>query len=161
MSGGSCPAGSFPVEQETPCAPVSPEGPCLPVDRTSQREAMASLSERSERDRPVMSDAGRSVGRSGWLDDDQVDPDRERRQCGAARNAVFEQPTDRGSQMGPFPVVERLLRQPEVAPAARPDLDHDEGGRRSRIEREEIELAPAGADLPSEDRPAEILELAG
>jgi hypothetical protein len=75
--------------------------------------------------------------------------------------AALEQPANAGPEMGALAVFERLLRQPEPARTAPPDLDHDQPGRRSRIDGHDVQLAPAGMNVPGQDPPATCRQTLG
>ena len=50
--------------------------------------------------------------------------------------------------MRPLAVVDGLLRQPEAPRRSPADLDDHERGRRTRVDRHEIELVTADMDIP-------------
>jgi hypothetical protein len=58
-------------------------------------------------------------------------------------------------------VVERLLGETEVAPAAPANLDDHEGRRGARVNRHEIELVATDMDVPGQDGPARIAQSSG
>ena len=65
----------------------------------------------------------------------------------------------RGTNPGPahrrtLPMVQRLLREPEVPAASPPHLHHHQCRRRPRIHRHQIDLVPSDAELPRKDAPA-------
>ena len=101
------------------------------------------------------------VGAGRRLDDDQVHPNRQvRRRC-AVRQAVLEQTAHRGAEVTPLPAVEGLLGHAEVAAPTPANLDDDEGGRRTRVDRHEIELVATDMDVPGEDGPARFAQPRG
>jgi hypothetical protein len=55
-------------------------------------------------------------------------------------------------------VVDRLLREAEVATGTPADLDDDQCRRRTMIDRHEVELVPTDMDVPGQDRPAGVGE---
>ena len=67
-----------------------------------------------------------SHGHCGVLHGDQVDPDRQPRDGSSVGQAVLEQPADGRPEVGSLAVVEGLLGEPEVPPAAPANLDDDE-----------------------------------
>ena len=99
--------------------------------------------------------------RRGGLDGDQVDPDMESRESLAVGQAVLEQSADGRAQVAALAVVERLLGEPEVAPAAPADLDDDQDRRRTRVDRHEIELMATDMDVPGQDGPARFAQSCG
>ena len=92
--------------------------------------------------------------RRGRFDDDQVDPDRQSRDRPSVGQAVLEQPADGRPQVGTLAVVEGLLGEPEIPPAAPADLDDHQGRWRTRVDRHEIELVATDMDVPGQDGPA-------
>ena len=89
------------------------------------------------------------------LDHDQVEPDRQPRQVDAVgQHASIEQAVRRHPDVRPLAVVDGLLRQPEAPRRAPADLDDHERGRRTRVDRHEIELVAADMDVPGQDGPA-------
>ncbi len=64
----------------------------------------------------------------------QVDPQPGRRAAAdrSGSAAALEEPAERRPEVSPLAPVERLLGEPEVAPAAPADLDEDDAGRRPR-----------------------------
>src|SRR5262249_32051684 len=67
----------------------------------------------------------------------------------------------RRSNTDTFAMVDGLLGQTEVALRPPANLDHDEGGWRTRVDRDEVDLIPADVDVPAQDRPARTLEAFG
>jgi hypothetical protein len=51
-------------------------------------------------------------------------------------------------------MVECLLREPEIPPAAPADFDDDQARWRTRVDRHEIELVATDMDVPGQDGPA-------
>ena len=64
-------------------------------------------------------------------------------------------------QPGPLAMVDRLLWQAEVASRTPADLDDDQHSGWPRVDRDEVELVAADADVPGEDRPAPGSQLLG
>ena len=96
--------------------------------------------------------------RDDGLHGDQVDPDRQPRDGSSVGQAVLEQPADGRPKVGSLAVVEGLLGEPEVPPAAPANLDDDEERRRTRVDRHEIELVATDMDVPGQDGPALIAQ---
>jgi len=89
------------------------------------------------------------------LDDDEVESRWERRQGSPVRERARR--NDRpGSvaEVAALPEVDGLLGESERARPSGPDLDDHEAGRRARVDREDVQLVMADADIPGEDRPA-------
>jgi hypothetical protein len=61
---------------------------------------------------------------------------------------------DPGFEVGPFSMVERLLRQPELPRAAPADLDHHEPPWRAGVDCDDVKLAPTEVDVARQDLPA-------
>ena len=95
------------------------------------------------------------------FDDHEINPDRMRRQRDAARQAVGKEPSDRRSQMRSLAVIERLLRQPEVAAGTPANLDDHELRWRAAVDRHDVQLAPTDPNVPAKDRPARPDEAIG
>jgi hypothetical protein len=91
----------------------------------------------------------RVIGIARRLDDGQVEANREMRAGGrlepAPRTVV---------QMGALAMVDALLGGAEGARSPPTDLDDHELTRRTRIDRDDVELCAPGVDLAGEDRPA-------
>lgn len=88
------------------------------------------------------------------LDNDQVETDRQPRQrCPVRQLAPIEQPVCGEAQTRPFPVVDGLLAKPEAPRCPPAHLHDDEIGRRTRVDRHEIELMAADMDVPGQDGP--------
>lgn len=105
---------------------------------------------------PVMPDA---VAR---LDDGQVEPQREARQRGTVRErAPLEEAVRRGPDPRALPVIDGLLRQPEVPARPPADLDDHEGAGWTGVDGDQIELVPADMHVPGQDRPARRREPVG
>ena len=85
---------------------------------------------------------------------DQVDPDRQSRDRPSVGQAILEQPADGRPQVGTLAVVEGLLGEPEIPPAAPADLDDHQARWRTRVDRHEIELVATDMDVPGQDGPA-------
>src|SRR6266566_6535852 len=96
--------------------------------------------------------------RDDGLHGDQVDPDRQPRDGSSVGQAILEQPADGRPKVGSLAVVEGLLGEPEVPPAAPANLDDDEERRRTRVDRHEIELVATDMDVPGQDGPALIAQ---
>ena len=82
--------------------------------------------------------------------------------AGQARPSGSE-PASRSAPDGPperrpLAPVERLLREPEVPAAAPAHLHDHQLGRRPGVHRHDVQLVPAQAQVPGEDRPARGLE---
>jgi hypothetical protein len=103
----------------------------------------------------MVADTGRIAPAQRWLDSDKVDPHGQCRQGRAVGQcAGRRQSVDRASEMRPLAAVERLLREAETPIVPPAHLDEDQGGRRIRVDRHDIELAVANADVPADDPPA-------
>jgi hypothetical protein len=97
----------------------------------------------------------RATGPNGRLHRDQVHAHGQHGQRSAVReHARSHQSSDRTAQVPALAPVERLLRQAEAAIAPPADLDDHERRWRSRIDRHEVELTTADANMTTEDRPA-------
>ena len=96
---------------------------------------------------------GPSRGR-GRFHRDQVDPDRQSRDRPSVGQAVLEQPADGRPQVGTLAVVEGLLGEAKIPPAAPAHFDDHEGSGRTRVDRHEIELVATDMDVPGQDGPA-------
>lgn len=91
------------------------------------------------------------------LDHDEVEPEWQSRDGVAVRErAAIEQPVRRLSDSGSLAVIDRLLGKPEAARAPPADLDDDERGRWTRVDRHEIELMAADMDVPGQDGPTSL-----
>ena len=90
-----------------------------------------------------------------WFGDDEIESDRQSRE----RRPILREPAER-RLMDPrsLPMVDGLLREPEVAPATPADLDHHQLTGRAGIHRHDVQLRPSDPKLPSEDCPAGGLE---
>ncbi len=64
------------------------------------------------------------------------------------------QDTDDPAQRQSLPVIQRLLRKPEVPATSTPDLDHDERSWRAGIQRQQINLVAPQPEVSGEDGPA-------
>src|SRR6185369_7519983 len=88
------------------------------------------------------------TGRAGWLDDDQVEANREAWPIGRV------EPAPGGvTEMRLLAMVDRLLRQAELASVPPADLDDDQLGGRTAIDGDHVDLGAADPDLASQDRP--------
>jgi hypothetical protein len=97
---------------------------------------------------------------SARLEDDEVHPHGERRDSAAVREPAGSPDGGTGPpQSKELAAVDRLLRQAEVAAAAKTDLDHHEPGRWPRIDSHDVELGTADVDVAPEDVPAMSGEL--
>jgi len=96
------------------------------------------------------------------LDDDQVEPDRQRRQRGPVREPSGLAQGEAGPvQPRALAMVDGLLRQAEVTTSAPPDLDDHDRRRRTRIDRDEVNLRVTDMHMHPEDAPAERGEVRG
>ncbi len=90
---------------------------------------------------------------------DQIEP---KRQSGDGRaigkRATVQQAIGGGTDAYPLAVVDRLLRQAELAACPPADLDDHEGGRRTRVDRHEIELVATDMHVPGKDGPTGVRE---
>jgi hypothetical protein len=89
------------------------------------------------------------------LDDDQVDPDWKAGQRRAIGQSVrLGQPAYGRSEVASLAPVERLLGDTECPTRPPANLDNDDRGRGSRIDRQDIDLVSPKPEIASEDRPA-------
>jgi hypothetical protein len=89
------------------------------------------------------------------VDGDEVDPQWEPRQWSSVGEVPgLQERRERPSHRLSLAVVEALLRQPEVPPAAPSHLDHDELRGRARVDRDDVELTTPHAQIPAERLPA-------
>ena len=87
--------------------------------------------------------------------DDEVDPDGQVRHGSPVRQpSGLEERRGGPPEPHPLRLAERLLGQAEVAPGPPADLDHDEPGGWTRIDGNDVELAPPGPDVSAEHEPA-------
>ena len=95
-----------------------------------------------------------------WLDDDEVDRERQardRRAIGEAASSGEVRDCDAQAEL--LAPIDRLLGQ-AMAPSRPPaDLDADETRRRNRVDGHEIELQPSDAHMAAEDRPSGAKEV--
>jgi hypothetical protein len=95
-----------------------------------------------------------------WLDDDEVEPQRQTGERFAIGElAAVKQPVGRGTDPRPLAVIDGLLGQPErpIRPPAY--LDDDERGRGARVDRHEIEFVATDMDVPGQDGPSDGVEV--
>ena len=71
-----------------------------------------------------------------------------------AADPAVEETICRLVDAGSFPVVDRLLGETESARTPPADLDDDQRGRRTRVDRHEIELMAADMDVSGQDGPS-------
>jgi len=103
----------------------------------------------------MVADSRRTAGRRRWLQDHEIQADREIRQDRPiGESTCFEQPPDAGPEMGELAVIHRLLGQPEVATATPAHLDDHEDPRRAGIHRHEVQLRSSRAHAAAEEPPA-------
>jgi hypothetical protein len=72
------------------------------------------------------------------LEDNEVHSDGQSREGDAARQAVLEHAAERGSKVAALAVVERLLREAEVAATSPADLHDYQHLRRARVDRHKV-----------------------
>ena len=71
-----------------------------------------------------------------WLHDDQIEPQREARDGVAVwKGSAIEQAVRRGTDARSLSMIDGLLGESEVAAGSPADLDHHEGGGRTRVDR--------------------------
>jgi hypothetical protein len=89
------------------------------------------------------------------FDDDKVEAERERRHHRAVgQRGAVDQPVACPMEKAPLAMVDRLLREPEIAPPAPTNLDDHEGPGRARVGRHEVDLVTADMDVPGKNGPA-------
>lgn len=92
------------------------------------------------------------------FDDDEVDAEGRARKGDSTRQAILEESADCGTQVGALAMVDRLLHEPERPRCSPADLHDHELHRWTRVDGDDVELAPSDADVPSEDGPAKVDE---
>src|SRR5256714_10796088 len=120
-----------------------------------RRPPRAAAGGSAAQDVPVVPDSrpGRAVDRG--LDEHEIEAEREvRQQSAVGKPAAVEQPERGVANPAPFPPVERLLSEAEVAPRSPTDLDRDQHRRRPRVDRDDVQLAPTHADVAGQHGPA-------
>jgi DNA-binding PadR family transcriptional regulator len=96
------------------------------------------------------------------LHDHKVEPQRQMRQGRAiGQRTAIEQAECGRPNAGALAVIDRLLWQAEPASGAPADLDDHERGRRTRVDRHEIELVATDMDVPGQDGPTGFREARG
>jgi hypothetical protein len=102
---------------------------------------------------PVVADA------IAGLDHDQIEAQRQPGHWrSVGQHAPVEQPVRGRPDMRALAVVDRLLREAEVATGTPADLDDDQCRRRTGIDRHEVELVATDMDVPGQDGPARVRE---
>lgn len=95
------------------------------------------------------------------LDDNKVEPERERRQRRPVREYTHGSEHEASAvQSGPLAPIHGFLWQAIVAPPAPAHLDDDEGRWRPRIDRDEVELRMPDPHAATEHLPAKPLQVA-
>jgi len=93
------------------------------------------------------------------LDHHEVEPQRQTWDgLSVGERAAVEQAVRRGPDPRPLAVVHRLLGKPERAAGPPPNLDHDQGSWRARVDRHEVELVATDMDVPGQNGPTGIRE---
>jgi hypothetical protein len=93
------------------------------------------------------------------LDDHEIEPERQVRHRLAARQRTsIEQTVGRRANPRSLAMVNGLFRQAEGSARSPADLDHDERGRRTRVDRHEVELVATDMDVPGQDGPTGFRE---
>jgi hypothetical protein len=92
-----------------------------------------------------------------WLDDHQIEPDREPGdRSPAGQDAQIEQPIRGQLHPRALAVIDRLLADPEAARRPPTHFHDDERARRTRVDRHEIELVATDMDVPGQDGPTSL-----
>ena len=104
-------------------------------------------------------DRSSSIGR--WLDDDEVEPERQVRQSPSVRQTAGDQRQRGAPKVTLLAPIQRLLRKavPPVGPP--PNLDDDERCRRPWIDGDDVQLVPAHPEVPPQERPVHPGKAAG
>ena len=117
-----------------------------------EQQAIGSSVVGSER-RAVVPDPGLSSTLARF-DDGEVEADRQPGQSHAVgQHAPVEQAVRGKAKTGPLAMIDRLLTETEAARCPPADFDDHEAGRRTRVDRHEIELMAADMDVPGQDAP--------
>src|SRR5687768_8499066 len=96
------------------------------------------------------------------LDDDQIEPQRQTGQVRAVGQTPEVPEREAGSvEVRALAVVNGLLGQAEIAACPPANLDGDEGGGRARVNREDVDLGAADANVRIDHAPAEGREVRG
>lgn len=144
------PSGTVPVGTVHVCAPV-PHGTRASIwrfGRTRTGRECSTRPARASHGVPVMPNAATR------LDDHEIEPERQVRHRLAARQRTsIEQTVGRRANPRSLAMVNGLFRQAEGSARSPADLDHDERGRRTRVDRHEVELVATDMDVPGQDGP--------
>jgi hypothetical protein len=93
------------------------------------------------------------------LDDHEIEPQWESRNGGTIRKSpTIEEAKRRRPHPRPFAVIDGLLGQAVSAAGAPTHLDDDQRGRRTRVDRHEIEFVATDMDVPGQDGPTQVPE---
>ena len=88
------------------------------------------------------------------LDHHEVEPEWQPRDGGAVgQTSAIEQAVGRLPDPRALSVIDRLFGQPEATRTAPAHLDHNQGRRRTRVDRHEVEFVTADMDVPGQDGP--------
>lgn len=110
----------------------------------------------------MMAQSGCAARNGRRLDDDEVDPQRSRRQWSSiGQGADLHEPAEGRAQVGTLAPIEGVLGQAEIAPDPPTDLDHDDSPGWSRVERHDVDLLATKSQVAGQDRPAECAEVVG
>jgi hypothetical protein len=101
----------------------------------------------------MVADPRSRTGADVWFHGHEVNPDGQSRRGASIGQTILDQPPDGRPKVTPLAMVECLLGEPEVTAAPPADLDDDEGRRRARVDRHEIELVATDMDVPGQDGP--------
>jgi hypothetical protein len=69
---------------------------------------------------------------------------------------AIEQAVGRGPDARTLSMIDRFLGKSEFASSAPADLDHDERGRGTRVDRHEVKLVATDMDVPGQDGPTGV-----
>lgn len=101
----------------------------------------------------------RPSGAARWLHDDEIHPHGQARQGRAVRQSgQHEQAANRRTDVAALAVVEGLLGESELARPAPANLHDHEFCRRPAIDRDEVQLGSADADVAGEDQPTRLAQ---
>src|SRR3954452_24030444 len=90
-----------------------------------------------------------------WLDCDKDQLEWEARDGrSVGERASFKQSECRRAIADSFPVIDGLFGEAEVAGGSPANLDDDERGWRTRVNRDKVDLMAADVDVPGKDGPA-------
>ena len=96
------------------------------------------------------------------LDDHEIEPQWESGNGGTIRKSpTIEEAKRRRPHPRPFAVIDGLLGQAVSAAGAPTHLDDDQRGRRTRVDRHEIEFVATDMDVPGQDGPTSFHESRG